>query len=139
MYRSWFVITPKILVLPNPPINLTAISKTPNSLLLYWEIPLGVQTFPKGLQHRILYTCDECGSWILATIIRNNKRQPRTMKYNLTGLPYAHYLYDIRVAMASNITTDERMWSNNASITPRTGSKSKSFFYYKWMIIMFNV
>lgn len=46
--------------------------------------------------------------------------------YNLTGLKYAHALYDIRVSMRSSraFDRDQKMWSNFASLTVRTSSKS---------------
>lgn len=52
--------------------------------------------------------------------------------FNLTGLKYAHALYDIRVAIRSNAADpdDEPMWSRNATTVIRTDSKSKRFLNF---------
>lgn len=54
--------------------------------------------------------------------------QHTEVKYELSNLTFAHAYYDIRVSLRSAKAdpTDESMWSDNASLTVLTASKSKS-------------
>lgn len=109
-------------VLSGPPENLTYVNKTSESIYLYWSVPNPMQAFPPGLQHRVMYQ-SEYGekNWQFGGIIGLTN----PVYFNLTGLKYAHALYDIRIAMRSNAAEpdDESMWSKNSSITVRTMSK----------------
>lgn len=117
------------LVLSGPPENLTVISTTPSSIYLYWIVPPSMQTFPPGVHHRILYQCEYYEKkWHFGGLITKNP-QKHEIYFNLTDLKYAHNLCDIRVAIrsAKALANDESMWSNNASITVRTSSKSNYY------------
>lgn len=119
-----------ILVLPAPPEHLRVLSNTSSSILLQWRIPSALENFPPGLHHRVLYQC-EYGpkEWKLAQILclKDECGRVRKMQFNLTGLPHAHALCDIRVSLrsAKALQDDESMWSANASITARVGSTGK--------------
>lgn len=97
---------------------------------MQWKVPSALETFPSGLHHRVLYQC-EYGpkEWKLAEIlcVHIHCNSSRRMTFNLTGLPYAHALCDIRVSLrsAKALQSDESMWSANASITARVGSTGK--------------
>ncbi|KAJ3639518.1 hypothetical protein Zmor_002874 [Zophobas morio] len=111
-------------VLSGPPEKLKAESATASSILLSWVVPLSMQTFPPGVHHRILYQCEyDEKKWKYGDILL--KQPHKKVTYNLTGLPYAHALCDIRVSLrsAKALPSDESMWSRNASITFRTSSK----------------
>lgn len=110
-----------ILVRPNPPDDLIAIATSPHSLELKWTVPRYMQSFPVGLDYRVSWCIEEAKKW--TTIYLNDVKSQKIVQFNLTGLPYAHCLYDIRVAIRSKVATEERFWSQNASDTVRTLSK----------------
>ncbi|KAF2881194.1 hypothetical protein ILUMI_24978 [Ignelater luminosus] len=116
-------------VLSGPPQNLTHVNVTSDSIYLYWTVPVPMQVFPPGVEHRILYQ-SEYGerNWQQAGILQTpSTDQMRAVYFNLTNLKYAHALYDIRISMrslAATIVNDESMWSKNSSITVRTMSKA---------------
>ncbi|XP_018331539.1 cytokine receptor [Agrilus planipennis] len=111
-------------VLSGPPENLTAESKTTESIYLRWSVPTAMLTFPPGLQHRVLYQSEvnpkgwEFGGMVIS-------KELKEIYFNLTGLKYAHKLYDIRVSSRTTaaLPDDESMWSKNTSLTERTASK----------------
>ncbi|KAF2896650.1 hypothetical protein ILUMI_09524 [Ignelater luminosus] len=113
-------------VVPNPPVELTHVNKTSESIYLRWFIPLEMQTYPVGLQHRIMYR-SEYGreEWQVAGIIETPPQdQMKYVHFNLTNLEYAHALYDIRVSIRSLAAKqEESMWSNYSSIAARTMGK----------------
>lgn len=113
-------------VIPAPPTGLSILNKTTESLLLEWVTPQPMWNFPPGLVHRVLYQCefDNKSTWVMANTSQLSNRE-HSYRFNLTGLPYAHALYDIRVSSRSvkASETDEHMWSRNASSTSRTLSK----------------
>lgn len=120
-----------VSVLPAPPENLRVLNTTSSSLFLQWKIPSSLEHFPPGLHHRVLYQC-EYGPrdvWNLAAILclHTSCDHSKKMHFNLTGLPHAHTLCDIRVSLRSARASqdDESMWSGNASITARVGSTGK--------------
>lgn len=81
--------------------------------------------FPSGLIQKVVYQClfDNKG-WTVAPEPKGVRNE--TYVYNLTGLKYAHALYDIRVSMRSAKALDElKSWSNFTSITIRTASIRK--------------
>lgn len=113
-------------VIPEPPYNLTIVNKTTESILLSWSVPQSMRTFPPGVTHRVRYQCefDNKTTWTTAnTTWLSNKSS--SYAFNLSGLPYAHALYDIRVSSRSARASerDERLWSRFASVTARTVSK----------------
>lgn len=115
---------------PGPPVNLQYTSKTWNSIYLQWKIPNALEHFPPGLHHRVLYQCEHGPKvWHLAAIIdgHNGTDKSKRMRYNLTVLCHAYEFCDIRVSLrsAKALQDDESMWSANASITVRLGSKGK--------------
>lgn len=120
-----------IVVYPGPPEDLRVLNHTSSSIFLQWKIPSALEHFPPGLHHRILYQCEYGPKdvWNLAdilclhTVCGNSKE----MYFNLSGLPHAHALCDIRVSLRSARASpdDESMWSANASITARVGSTGK--------------
>lgn len=113
-------------VIPEPSINLTIINKTTDSMLLSWSVPVGMRLFPPGMLHRVRYQCefDDKNSWTTAD---TSALPPKNTSYlfKLSGLPYAHALYDIRLSSrsAKAVDEDERLWSRFTSITARTVSK----------------
>ncbi|XP_063928126.1 cytokine receptor-like isoform X1 [Zophobas morio] len=108
-----------------PPENLMAESVTPSSVYLSWRVPSSMQTFPPGVHHRILYQCKYGKKeWKLGGMLTGRSFRGRT-SFNLTNLPNAHTICEIRVSLrsAKALPDDKSMWSRNASITVRTGSK----------------
>ncbi|KAL1493403.1 hypothetical protein ABEB36_011464 [Hypothenemus hampei] len=101
-------------VRPNPPENLKGVSTSPHSIKLNWTVPLYMQSFHPGLEYRVSWFIEHCKKW---TTVKFSKPLSSTVEYELTDLPYAHCLYDIRVSIKSLPATEERMWSQNASIT----------------------
>lgn len=87
-----------------------------------------MRNFPPGVAYRILYQSeyDNKDVWHFAntSMIERNKSP---IMYQLTGLKYAHILYDIRVSLRSMKADpdDQRMWSRHASITVRTQNAGK--------------
>lgn len=115
-----------IPVLPEPPENLTAVNATSSSIYLHWTVPVSMQNFPRPLEHRVMYCCQYTPKvFQFGGIIE--RRDAKNVFYNLTNLPYAHNLCDIRVSSRSAVAlkTDEKMWSRNASITVRTSSEGE--------------
>ncbi|XP_076261381.1 cytokine receptor domeless isoform X1 [Rhynchophorus ferrugineus] len=111
-------------VIPNPPENLTAVAIGPHSVNLSWVIPVHVRDFAGGLNHRISYWINGINSWkTLPSMYSNGKISKATMEKVLVDLPYAHWLYDIRVSMKSGNATEERFWSANSSVHVLTESK----------------
>lgn len=110
-------------VIPEPPECLESKNKTSNSITLTWVVMTQMRNFPPGVSYRILYQSeyDNKDVWHFAntSMIERNKTP---IVYQLTGLKYAHILYDIRVSMRSMKAhpDDQRMWSRPASITVRT-------------------
>lgn len=108
-------------VRPAPPCNLHRVELTPHSALLNWTVHHGIQYFPIGLVHKIVY-CSELDEgefkWKVAYISRPTRNV--TQLFNLT-LPYANTRYDARVS----IKTEEanNLWSDYSTIMLRTSSK----------------
>lgn len=112
---------------PNKPENLKVTSKTWNSVGLTWSIPSTLQIFSSGLHFRVLYQSSYgTKEWQSSRII--GIKGKAEVKYELSNLTFAHAYYDIRVSLRSAKAdpTDESMWSDNASLTVLTASKSKS-------------
>ncbi|XP_030748667.1 cytokine receptor isoform X2 [Sitophilus oryzae] len=109
-------------IIPNPPVNLTATAISPNSIKLSWAIPVLIRSFPPGLDFRVSYWEKHSGKW---TTLYNssNTHKPPSVEYTLENLPYAHCLYDIRVALKSNNATGEFYWSNNSTVAFYSQSK----------------
>lgn len=119
---------------PAPPRNLRVVSNTSSSIYLQWRVPRALEHFPGGLHQRVLYQC-EYGpkEWKLAGIlcVHDECELDKKMSFNLTGLPHAHALCDIRVSLRSGSAAKqdlESMWSANASITVHVGSTGNFFF-----------
>ncbi|KAK4871636.1 hypothetical protein RN001_015760 [Aquatica leii] len=113
-------------VLSGPPDNLTAVNTTSESVYLRWSVPISMQAFPPGLQHRILYQSQYEKEWQLGGFFNTTHTEDTSYVYfNLTNLKYAHTLYDIRVSMRSVAADpdDEFMWSKNSSLTIITRSR----------------
>ncbi|KAK5639012.1 hypothetical protein RI129_011504 [Pyrocoelia pectoralis] len=109
-----------------PPENLTVINSTTESLYLRWSVPLSMHAFPPGLQHRVLYQSQYEKEWKEAGFLRILKMDDmKNVYFNVTGLKYAHALYDIRVSLRSDAADndDESMWSANTTVTCYTDSK----------------
>lgn len=121
-------------MLPAPPQHLRVLGNTSSSILLQWRVPRALENFPPGLQHRVLYQC-EYGpkEWKLAKVLcvqpEENCERVKKIQFNLTDLPHAHALCDIRVSLrsAKALPDDENMWSANASITARIGTTGKKY------------
>lgn len=111
---------------PRKPENLKVTSKSWNSVGLSWGIPTTLQVFGSGLHCRVLYQSSYgTKEWQSSHIVEiKNKAE---VKYELSNLKFAHAYYDIRVSLRSAIAdpVDESMWSDNASITVLTASKSE--------------
>ncbi|CAH1965200.1 unnamed protein product [Acanthoscelides obtectus] len=108
-------------VRPNAPEKLTANATSPHSILLSWKIPSSLNIFPPGVHHRILYQCQHYEKkWQFGGLITNISN--KSPVYELKNLKYAHALCDIRVSIRSAEATEERMWSDNATVTARTES-----------------
>lgn len=119
-------------MLPNAPEDINAVAISPDTISLSWFLPTQMRAFPRPVDYRILYQCeyDDKNTWHFAEILRRRPASVSPIKYNLTNLPYGHSLCDIRVSVRSSLADpkDEDMWSNNASTTVRTLSKSKIKF-----------
>ncbi|KAL6427265.1 hypothetical protein ACFW04_008687 [Cataglyphis niger] len=107
-------------VIPAKPVNLSVINKTSNSATLYWELPFPLQSFPPGINHKIMYQnqWDYKKDWEVIII----DTDPRLSKrfFNLTGLKYANTVYDVRVYLKSAKAIGENMYSEPSVITFRT-------------------
>ncbi|VEN38564.1 unnamed protein product, partial [Callosobruchus maculatus] len=109
-------------VRPNAPEKLTVIATTPHSILLSWKIPSSLNIFPPGVHHRILYQCQHYEKkWQFGGLITNTSEKAPVFLIN--NLKFAHALCDIRVSIRSAEATEERMWSENATVTARTESE----------------
>ncbi|EZA53737.1 hypothetical protein DMN91_008451 [Ooceraea biroi] len=106
-------------VIPAQPDGLRVGNKTLDSVMLHWNVPFPMQTFPPGLHHRIMYEnqWDREKSWKVINITY----EPRVSKrsYNLSDLEYANTVYDVRVFMKSAVANDN-MWSKFSHVTFRT-------------------
>lgn len=80
-----------------------------------------IQPFPIGLIGRVRWLIEESKNWTSHEVVIESAKAEYT--YNLTDLPYAHCLYDIRVDLKSPEATDEALWSAYKSVTVRTLSK----------------
>ncbi|XP_066158032.1 cytokine receptor isoform X1 [Euwallacea fornicatus] len=119
---SEFTVNQYQRVRANSPENLTGMTSSPHSIKLKWAIPLYIQTFPKHLTLRVSWWIEEFKNW--TTVYFNTTKQYTIYEYTLTNLPYAHCLYDIRVAIKVTPAIDEDMWSQNSSINLWTQPKA---------------
>lgn len=110
------------VVLPRKPENLSLIQATPSSLTISWTLPLALKEFPVEIKNKVMYQSrwDPLTYWQevdTSNIIKNGEQRI----LNITGLKYAHTLYDIRVLLRSVQAEDiEKWWSEPATITIRT-------------------
>ncbi|ERL94780.1 hypothetical protein D910_12054, partial [Dendroctonus ponderosae] len=81
-----------------------------------------------GFRYRVCWCNEQSKEW--NTIYLPNKTLSKHFhaddskgNFLLDNLPYAHCIYDVRISMRPKSATDDRMWSQNASITIRTLSK----------------
>ncbi|BES90108.1 FN3 [Nesidiocoris tenuis] len=108
-------------VLPSKPVNLSVIESTCESLTITWAVPVALHNFPPGLSHKIMYQSkyDNINSW--QTIYPDVSSRSSLVVYNITGLKYAHTLYDIRVMIKPTIA-DKSKWSAPATTTFHTNA-----------------
>ncbi|XP_011695047.1 PREDICTED: cytokine receptor isoform X2 [Wasmannia auropunctata] len=110
-------------VIPAKPHNLTLISKTSESALLYWEIPFPMATFPVGIHHKIMYQhqWDLEKHWNVINITSHKNKEQ--WLWNLTRLEYANTVYDVRVYLKSATAVRPDRWSDFSVVTFRTSPK----------------
>lgn len=110
------------VVLPRKPENLSLVNATSSSLTISWVIPVTLRTFPPGIKNKVMYQSkwDSSNYWKeVDTSFVSNRSEKRVL--NITGLKYAHTVYDIRVLLKSGKAKDEeKWWSEPATITLRT-------------------
>lgn len=110
-------------VKPSPPELLTGVSKNPHSIDLQWNINIYIQPFPIGLIGRVSWLIEEFKNHSWTSHEVKIPSLTAEFKWTLRDLPYAHCLYDIRVALRSPEATDDALWSEYKSVTVRTLSK----------------
>ena len=123
-------------VLPAAPTNLEALNATASSFLLKWTIPFPMNTWARSysnLVHKIAYAykgarelADKGDPFVTAFEGVPNcpfrffdQSHDYVCFYNLTGLEYANYLYDIRVFIKTENASDA-FWSPPAFQVKRT-------------------
>uniref|UniRef100_T1HH20 Fibronectin type-III domain-containing protein n=2 Tax=Rhodnius prolixus TaxID=13249 RepID=T1HH20_RHOPR len=110
------------VVIPYKAVNLSLVEATSDSLCIEWERPLSLYTFPAGIVTRVMYQSewDQVNQWHLVNT-SHLKYDINRFTLNITGLMYAHTLFDIRVLLKSVPAKDEpKWWSEPATITLRT-------------------
>ncbi|KAK9497915.1 hypothetical protein O3M35_003814 [Rhynocoris fuscipes] len=119
-----YEINHNAVVVPNKAIKLKLVGATPTSLCISWERPIGLFGFSTGIVPKVIYHSewDSVNYWrAVDTSHLNIKDSKHTL--NITGLRFAHSLYDIRVLLRSAAAKDEPMWwSEPAAITLRTNA-----------------
>ncbi|XP_049829136.1 cytokine receptor-like [Schistocerca gregaria] len=102
------------------PEFLNGSSKTTSSVYLHWQIDPNLKPLP--LKYKLLYKsetseCDTTDEWKqVDTSDFNWKRS----SFNLTDLPYANFLYDVRLYIAPAKAKGDDVWSEPAAFTFRT-------------------
>lgn len=106
-------------IIPNKPEGLEVVNSTTSSLYLRWGIPATIQH--RTLQYRVMYQCglempERVRDGTFKQAIIDTVSEKSSWTFNLTNLPHPHDLCDVRVSLRINLTRDEGMWSQNATL-----------------------
>ncbi|XP_022900811.2 cytokine receptor [Onthophagus taurus] len=98
----------------SPPANLRVENSTVSSLYLSWDIPDNMVKTHVSLEHNITYTFNN--KYFYMGKVFSTSCDSKRIYANLTDLPYAYVLYNVRVYMRLNDTDATDMWSKKAFI-----------------------
>ncbi|XP_050314770.1 cytokine receptor isoform X2 [Anthonomus grandis grandis] len=104
---------------PDPPVNLTGVATGSDKILIRWDVPTYIQVKEEKLVHKISWCMEHYKNWTTKELrLRGTK-----LNFTLNNLPYAHWLYEIKVSTKMEEATEDKMWSKESIIIVRTLSK----------------
>ncbi|KAI5651705.1 fibronectin type III domain-containing protein [Phthorimaea operculella] len=121
-----FTIDHFSVVKPDPPKALTHESVTPHSVVLKWELPNNMYHFMEpGVEHKIEYQIAKIDntSYFRQVNVTGLPLKSPSYKFNLTGLPYAHRQYGVRVYIRPVKAKSDEFWSDFSNIVVYTASE----------------
>lgn len=121
-----FIIDHFAIVKPAKPKNLKILSSNSHSILLRWSVPINIAHFLScGVDHRIEYQIAKIDntSYFRTVDTSSLPANNKTYRFLLTGLPYAHMQYEVRIYIKSKAATSDKFWSDFEYIVFYTDSE----------------
>lgn len=105
------------IVKPQRPSNLEVLQNGTHSVVLTWKIPFNmIDLLVGGIEHRIEYQIAEIDDTSYFHKVDASRLPPKnsSYKFELTGLPYAHKEYEVRIYIRPKKAKGEQFWSDYA-------------------------
>lgn len=123
-HEEVFAIDHYSIVKPNPPINLKSFNESTHETTLSWKIDERIKNFlydPLVINIEVNLKSDDFEKVENKTFVLQEPK-PNDVIYMLKDLPYAHFMYRVRVSIKP-VKASDKFWSDSADIYFNTTSE----------------